>query len=170
MRLPVAVPSGLLTQPYSSGNDSSHPVMSDSTSVAKVSVISGYSVGFPVLQCWKRWFSPLYSLMKSTGLFPSSSLSVPRLLFAMTWQSRLPLAANTGHSVTSIYSRGSRVMKLSIHLFSGICRDFPGIRVLRGHLPYLTLCLWFQDSRMIFPRLCRHSGVMLFRAVQASPQ
>ena len=61
-----------------------HLTISSNTSGEMVSSISPYSVGSPVLQCWKRWLSDGYSLMLFFFFRGRSRRMAGRFCVAMT--------------------------------------------------------------------------------------
>ena len=84
-----------------------HSAMSVSTSGEMVSVMVPYSAGRPVWQCWKRWFSEGYSLMRWFLFFCSNCLIDGRLREEITWQSLSPFIAMTGHFTAAMSFVGS---------------------------------------------------------------
>ena len=81
--------------------------MSCITSGDIVSSIWAYSVGRPVVQCWKRWFSSGYSFMRLRLFGGNRRRMAVRLPAAATWVSLLPLMAITGHFTERMSADGS---------------------------------------------------------------
>ena len=56
------------------------PTISPRTSGAKVSSISRYSVAAPVVQCWKRWFTPSTASILASTVDSKPAFRAPKLL------------------------------------------------------------------------------------------